>query len=63
MLKLTTNNCSQRYIGDLVSFQGQRYTITANYPRHGYLLMRVRRATGERTPQSMRVTYQDIQAA
>lgn len=57
MLKLTSGNCAQRYIGDLVSFRGERYTVTANYPRHGYLLMREKRSTADRSAQSRRVRY------
>ena len=62
-MKLTTANCTQRCIGDAVRFNGQLYTVTANYPRHGYLLMRQQRAGPTKQVQSLRLSYAQIPAA
>lgn len=59
-MRLSANNAPDRYIGDSVKFKGQHYLITGNYPRHGYLLLRLRRATGERVPQSFRLSYREL---
>lgn len=60
---LTAANCQDRCIGDLVRYQGMNYVVTANYPRHGYLLMRQKRVTSERTLFSFRVWYDALDRA
>ena len=34
----TEHNFVRNYIGDRIYIKGIRYTVTANYARHGYLL-------------------------
>jgi hypothetical protein len=62
-MTLNSKNCTERCIGDAVRFNGELYTITGNYPRHGYLLMRPKRVSTERAPQSVRLPYRNLSVA
>lgn len=38
VIRVSGKNYVKKYIGDRITVKGCGYTVTANYPRHGYLL-------------------------